>query len=622
MRQWQIPQPSDDPNDPLNWPIGRRDLITFVLSMAGIFATSLGSILAANTVTIIRLFGVELTPAAVLTGYVLLGAGAAAIFFVPSARVWGKRHLFLIGIAIVIGSSAWAGAVHTSYGSLAGARVVQGFGIAPFESLLNAAVGDLYFVHERGIRMALTTLAVFGSAFFTPIVSGKITHSLGWQWTFNFVAIFSGVIFIAVFFLCPETAYRRDSKLNLDTGSGDEAKLQPRQDSMPPAYSETAAKDETSGRLESSLPTASINGVGPGSGFILVPFSRVPQNMGNAGTPKKTYVESLSLFDGTKTDENYWVLLFRPFPLILNPAFIWGCLIQGTMIGWTIFIGIVTSSLFIGFPYLWGETKSGYTYAAAFIGALGGFLVSGLMADPVAMLMTRRNNGVYEPEFRMTLIIPMFITGSIGLFGFALTAGEVINQTYTYMVPLTFFAFEVASMVIGAVGSALYVVDAYSKLYYFHHHPHINANQHKGDSTIEAFTLMIIFKNFFSFILTWFAFEWLSKDIKNTMLAVSAVQVVVCATTIPMCKTSKSVYLVTLHLTNEHLQTSGASDAEPSTTSTTLRPNLTRHCWRLAISSPHHSAYSAVANSDGPRCFREFSTEETLYSGVLLVVRP
>lgn len=28
-----VPQPSDDPNDPLNWPLWKRDLITAILSM-------------------------------------------------------------------------------------------------------------------------------------------------------------------------------------------------------------------------------------------------------------------------------------------------------------------------------------------------------------------------------------------------------------------------------------------------------------------------------------------------------------------------------------------------------------------------------------------------------------
>lgn len=131
----------------MNWPLWQRDLITLVLSLTAIFATALGPILAANTLTLSVWFNMNFTYVALLTGYYLLGAGCAAIFFVPSGRIWGKRHLFIIGTLILVFSSAWGGAAGKNYTSLLWARIIQGVGTAPFESLVNAAVGDLYFVH-------------------------------------------------------------------------------------------------------------------------------------------------------------------------------------------------------------------------------------------------------------------------------------------------------------------------------------------------------------------------------------------------------------------------------------------------------------------------------------------
>lgn len=496
-----IPQPSDDPNDPLNWPLWRRDLITFTLCFAGILATSLGSILAANTITISLLFGRNFTDVALLTGYYLLGAGAAAIFFVPSGRVWGKRHLFLIGICICIASSAWAGSVGTNYNSLLGARVLQGVGTAPFESLLVAAVGDLYHVHQRGVRMAFTNLAVFGGAFFTPIVVGKITNTMGWKWTFYLVAIFMAPTLVAVFLFCPEPAYRREARLNTDSLVEE-----------PKAVTGPVSDQSTSPPMQANKP----RGIRC-AGVLVLPTSSAAQPIGNSMTPKKSFIESLSLFDGRKTDDRYWVLLLRPFPLLLNPAFVWGCLVQGTMIGWTVFIGVIIAAIFIGPPYYWGEVKAGYTYTGAFVGALAGFAVAGLLADSSVKWMTRRNNGIFEPEFRILLVIPMFIIGQIGLYGFGLTAGDVIAGKYSYYVPLIFFGFEVAGMVIGTVASSLYIVDAYR------------------DLTIEAFTVMIIFKNFFSFALTFYAYDWIIEGgVRPTLLAISSIQVVVCLSSIPM----------------------------------------------------------------------------------------
>lgn len=48
---------------------------------------------------------------------------------IPSARIWGKRHQYLLGTLLVCVSSAWAGASGKSYASLLWARIVQGIAI-------------------------------------------------------------------------------------------------------------------------------------------------------------------------------------------------------------------------------------------------------------------------------------------------------------------------------------------------------------------------------------------------------------------------------------------------------------------------------------------------------------
>jgi len=134
------------------------------LSLLSVIATTLSPILAANSLGLVAYFHRGITPIALLTGWHLLGVGLAAIISVPLACVWGKRHLYLAGSLIVCASCAWGGAVGHSYTSLVWARVFQGVGLAPFESLLNASVADLFFVHERGKRMALANLALFGKS--------------------------------------------------------------------------------------------------------------------------------------------------------------------------------------------------------------------------------------------------------------------------------------------------------------------------------------------------------------------------------------------------------------------------------------------------------------------------
>ena len=293
--------------------------------------------------------------------------------------------------------------------------------------------------------MAFTNLAVFGGAFFTPILVGRITHDLMWWWTFYLVAIFCGVCLPLVIFFCPETAYRRDAHLNTDMLATDETK----------AFKQSPAPEGTTDRPSAGEEEKRVNS---GNGYVDAhPTYR-----------KTTFLESLAPFNGRKTDENFFKLLLRPFPLFLHPAFIWASLIQGTLIGWTVFIGVIMAQFFLGYPLWWDEVNTGYAYTGAFVGAVLGFLIAGLLSDWSAGWLTRLNGGIYEPEFRIILVIPQLIFGCMGLYGFGITLDGLLQGKFHWVVPVMFFGWEVCGMVIGAVASSLYIVDAYRK---FHHHP-------------------------------------------------------------------------------------------------------------------------------------------------------
>lgn len=58
-----------------------------------------------------------------------------------------------------------------------------------------------------------------------------------------------------------------------------------------------------------------------------------------------------------------------------------------------------------------------------------------------------------------------------------------------------------------------------------------------GEMAIEAFTCMLVFKNMFSFILTFYAYEWFARGgIKHTMIVIGSIQVGICMLSVPMCK--------------------------------------------------------------------------------------
>ncbi|KAL8843562.1 MAG: hypothetical protein Q9170_000066 [Blastenia crenularia] len=418
-----------------------------------VIASTLSPLLAANTVTLALIFDRDFTQMALLTGYHLCGVGAAGFIFVASARIWGKRHLYLLGTVLIIVSSAWGGAAATNYASLLWARVIQGVGLAPFEALVNASVGDLYHVHERGTRMALSNLALFGGAFFTPVLVGKITQTVGWQWSFYLVAIFAGVMLPLIFLFVPETAYNRPGNACVEAlNHGDRQRLNENYELPAVSGSDARSTPNHSDPTSFEKPDYHSNKDEASPAYPDIANGTHPPS-------KATFVQSLAAFNGRKSNENFFKLLLRPFPLFFHPAVFWACLIQGTLIGWTVMIGVVLAAIFLGPPLWFDEVETGYMYAGPFVGAIIGFIVSGLLADWSTKFMIKRNKGVYEPEFRIVLVAVQLVFGCAGLYGFGVTAQHV--KKYGWFVPDMFFAFEVGGMVLGAVASALYIVDAH-----------------------------------------------------------------------------------------------------------------------------------------------------------------
>ena len=170
--------------------------------------------------------------------------------------------------------------------------------------------------------MACSNLALFGGAFFTPILVGKITHTIGWPWSFYFIAIFYGAMLPLVFFFVPETAFRREDSLNTDI-VGEDSVQHNLASNVAPAHDTNPTENGQS--LDSSIPTSLEKDHSPAS--------HIP--------PKVSFARSLLPFNGRKTDENFLKLVLRPLPLFLHPAIFWACLIQGTLIGWTVMIGVV-----------------------------------------------------------------------------------------------------------------------------------------------------------------------------------------------------------------------------------------------------------------------------------------
>ena len=74
-------------------------------------------------------------------------------------------------------------AVATSFDSLLVARIFQGIGGAPADTVAPDIVGEIFFAHQAGRAMAIyTTFLALGSVV-GGLTGSYIAVDLGWRWT-------------------------------------------------------------------------------------------------------------------------------------------------------------------------------------------------------------------------------------------------------------------------------------------------------------------------------------------------------------------------------------------------------------------------------------------------------
>ncbi len=165
-------------------PRPNRVIWTFVISSMAVFMAALDNLVVTTALPVIRAsFGASLSElewivnAYTLTFAVLLLTGAAL------GDRFGRKRLFVIGLAIFTGGSALA-ALSSTVGVLIAARAIQGLGgaiLTPLSlTILSAAVPRERRAVALGAWGGIAGLAIAVG----PLVGGAISQGLAWQWIF------------------------------------------------------------------------------------------------------------------------------------------------------------------------------------------------------------------------------------------------------------------------------------------------------------------------------------------------------------------------------------------------------------------------------------------------------
>lgn len=132
-----------------------------------------------------------------------------------------------------------------------------------------------------------------------------------------------------------------------------------------------------------------------------------------ASIPKRTFLQELRPWSKINPKASYIHLFFRPVPLIVYPAVVFGFLVFSTTLAWTVSVLNVQASVFQGPHYHMTSGINSLINIAPMVGIGLGSYVGGAFTDFLAAKMAKRNQGIFEPEFRLLpLIFPFFLVPS------------------------------------------------------------------------------------------------------------------------------------------------------------------------------------------------------------------
>ncbi|KAF7881080.1 uncharacterized protein EAF02_006971 [Botrytis sinoallii] len=456
------PQPSESPNDPLNWTTATKMAILLILALTAGVTVSLGPMITTGSEDIATAFNVTTDQVSFnIVGIMQLTTGSGTFFTAAAAAVWGKRPVFIVSTIGLLATNIW-GFFSNSFMSLSIMRAVQGFCASPLETLVSATVSEIFFVHEKGKMLSVWNLFVMGGVKLGQLIASFIIQSLGFKFTFGICACIYAMIIPAMYFLVPETLYV------------------PQTD--PPTQ---LIVDKTEGRV----------------------YEIVLPDM------KKSFGERLSIFNGRISQASFWALAAKPIPLVTFPAVIFSAFTYSFYAAGLTLIALLQDTIFSAPPYNLSTSAIGLTNLPLFGVGLVGTLVSGYCADFVVQWMTRHNNGIYEPEFRLVL---MFVAASLSTvayigFGYSVAAGASIY------IPIAFLGVQTFAVPFATSSMFTYVMDCHNRL------------------APQAFVTMNFIKAVLSLVMSDFVNGWFeASGAKSVFTTVAIANLAVSAFAIPM----------------------------------------------------------------------------------------
>ncbi|KAL4875626.1 MFS general substrate transporter [Aspergillus karnatakaensis] len=408
------PRPTDDPNDPLNWPLWRKYLN---LGLVCFWVAMVAEFINAPTPTWGPMqdelgFSYAILNDSYAAGCAALGVGS--VLLIPFALKFGRRPLYIFSTLVQFGVSIWSAKMRTVV-DLMLINIFQCFFASLAESIVQMTIADVFFVHQRGRMNTLYVWVWLLSSYLGPLIAGFVASGQGWRWVWWWNAIIFGVSIFAVIFGYEETKF---SPLMISTQDDDDAIAgEPSEGQIEVGMSKSGDKDIDTAKdtcYHAAYPTIE-NAVAHTVTAVTI----------NPNIPRKTYWQRLTLTTTTASTgaDSFMRHMYQPLILLATiPAIAYAALVYGILVGLGDVMSTTMSTFLPETPYNFSSDQVGLMHLPRMIGVTIGALITGPLSDWWIVYISRRRDGIYDPETRLWCVIPflLFVPAGALLFGIGL----------------------------------------------------------------------------------------------------------------------------------------------------------------------------------------------------------
>ncbi|PVI07408.1 major facilitator superfamily transporter [Periconia macrospinosa] len=487
-----VPQPTNSPNDPLNWGLWRKIWHSLlVLYMVG-FTAATSNNAGSGSDGVNEEYGISYDVFNTGAGVLFIGIGYWALLSSPLVHLYGRRLGYLISLVFNIGGLIWYARIDGVSG-VVWSQLFVGAAESVGEATAQLSLLDIWFEHQTGSVLGIYTFATAIGTYLGPLIGAYVASGLGWRWIGYVGAIICGGSLLVFYFGLEETEFSRDRYL---TARSDSIVLDAEQPVEPPAVARDVENEKSLPDEAAATPERSLSG---------------------SPSPRKTYwgrIRIITLAPNLRGTgfKQYVHRLWHTLRVFTFPAVWYAGLQWGFQQSCLTFYLTVQEDWWYGPPWNYSSAAVGNMNLPTLIGSLIGCAYGGYGSDAFMQWMIKRNKGVMEAEFRLYLMALCALVFPAGLWLFGIGSARGWSWPAPY-VGLGFIGFGY-----GCAGdlSLSYLADSFP------------------DMVLEGMVGVAVINNTLAMAFTFIASPWIDSGMENCFIVLGVLGFLVMGLSLPM----------------------------------------------------------------------------------------